>query len=181
MSAPQMRAVERDGELRIEDAPGAHWALALLFAGVGTVFVLGPLGLFVNAASVGWLARGTSVVMGACGVVAGLWIARESPRSRLVCSGATGRVRVTRVGTAGRTEDEWAASDVAGVTVVTQKDDEGGDVFQIRLVLASGAAEPVSRLWTHDGEGAVRCAGRLGAALGVTVAREEAPPGRRSR
>jgi hypothetical protein len=166
-----MRAIERDGELRIADQPGAHWAVALLFVGVGAVFVLGPLGLFVNADSVGWLARGTSMVMGGCGVAAGLWIARASPRSRLVYSRATGTVRIERVGTAGRSGGEWAASQVAAVAVAAQKDDEGGDVFQVRLVLASGAGEPVSQLWTHDGEGAVRCAERLGDALGVPVSR----------
>ncbi len=166
-----MRAVERDGELRIADAPGAHWAVALLFVGVGTVFVLGPLGLFVNADSVGWLARGTAMVMGGCGVAAGLWIARESPRSILVYTRATGRVRITRGGTTGRTARDVVAGAVVGVAVAAQKDDEGGDVFQVRLVLANGSEEPVSLLWTHDGDGAVRCADGLGDALGVPVTR----------
>jgi hypothetical protein len=173
-----MRATDRDGELRIADAPGAHWAVALLFAGVGAVFVLGPLGLFVNADSVGWLARGTSMVMGGCGVAAGLWMARESPHSRLVYARATGRVRITRVGTAGRAEGEWEASDIAGVAVATRKDDEGDDVFQVRLMLGRGDAEPVSQLWTHDAEGAARCAATLAGALGVPVAREQDPADR---
>ena len=166
-----MQAVERDGELRIADVPGAHWAVALLFLGVGMVFVLGPLGLFVNADSVGWLARGTAMVMGGCGVAAGLWIARESPRSCLVYSRAERLVRITRVGTAGRRSKELAASEVGSVLVATQKDDEGSDVFQVRLVLASGREEAVSLLWSHDGDGTASCAAKLGDALGVPVTR----------
>lgn len=166
-----MRAVERAGDLTITDAPAAHWAVALLFASVGTVFVLGPLGLFVNADSVGWLARGTSMVVGACGVAAGLWIVRESPRSRLVHDRRNGRVRLTRFGTTGRSEHEWAVAEVASIAVSTRKDDEGDDLFQVRLALATGEVEPVSLLWTHDGEGAFRCARALGDALGVPVGR----------
>jgi hypothetical protein len=175
-----MRVLERDGGLLLADAPGAHWAMALLFVGVGLVFVLGPLGLFVNADSVGWLARGTAMVMGGCGVAAGLWIARESPRSRLVYARSSGRVRITRVGTTGRTEREWAAADVAAVAIVTKRDDEGSNVFQVRLVVANGGEEPASLLWSHDGDGAVRCAERLGDALGVPVTREEPAARRRS-
>lgn len=164
-----MRAVLGHGVLRIDDRPGAHWAVALLFVGVGAVFVLGPLGLFTNAGEVGWFARGASMVMGGCGVGAGLWIARTSPYSRLVHSQATGRVRITRVGTAGRSALEWPAAEVTSVVIAAKKDDDGDDVFQVRLALASGSDVPVSLLWSHDGDGARNSARLLGEALAVPV------------
>src|SRR5262249_24513766 len=93
-----MRTIERGADLVIEDSPGLYWILALLFIGVGSVFVVGPLGLFVNAKSVSLAGRAASVIIGAAGVAAGIWLLKGSPRSRLLFSRADARVRITRTG-----------------------------------------------------------------------------------
>jgi hypothetical protein len=164
-----MRTIERGAEFVVEDSPGLHWILGLLFLGVGTILVLGPLGLFVNAESITWFQRGASLSMGGCGVVAGLWVLRGAPRSRLLLLRATGRVRITRTGVGGRIVYEWPVSEIAGVQVLERKDDEDSDIFQIHLLLGAGRSEPVSQLWTHGREAALGCAGRISEALNVPL------------
>jgi hypothetical protein len=164
-----MRTIDRGAEFVLEDSPGVHWALGLLFLGVGTIFVLGPLGLFVHAESVTWFQGAAAMVMGSCAVLAGLWVLKGAPRSRLVLSRASGRVRITRTGIAGRTVSEWPAAEVAGIRVLERKDDEDNDIFQIHLVLGAGGSQAVSQLWTHGREAAMCCAGRLSEAFSVPL------------
>jgi hypothetical protein len=52
-----VRVRERDGTLEVEDVPGMHWLLGLLFVGVGGLFVAGPLGLFTDAGRLQWWVR----------------------------------------------------------------------------------------------------------------------------
>jgi hypothetical protein len=117
--------------------------------------------------------------MGACGVVAGLWVLRESPRSRLVLSRASARVRITRTGIQGRSICEWPASEITEVQVRDRKDNEGAGVLQIQIILNTGTAEPVSQLWTHSREEALSCATRLSEALRVPLTSNESVGARR--
>jgi hypothetical protein len=160
-----MRIVERGGTLLLQDAPGLHWVLGLPFVGVGTVFVLGPLGLFANAAGVAWWVRVLAGLLGAAGVGAGLWVLSGSPRSTLRLDRATGRLHLERRRFTGREASVWSITEIADVGLTEQKDDEGDPVFRMHLLLRSGAMVPVSQLWTHGREQADAVEGRLREAL----------------
>ena len=156
-----MRAVERNGVLVVGDSPGLHWLLGLLFATVGAVFVLGPAWLFTNRASVSWPVRALSTLMGGAGVATGLWILARAPRSTLEVNRRADRVRVRRRGVAGAETHAWPIREITGVRLAEARDDEGGAVFRVEVVLRSGAAVPVSLLWTHGREPAETVVQRL--------------------
>lgn len=162
-----MNVVEGDDGVVVRDSPGLHWLLALLFVGVGVVFVLGPLGLARDADTLHAWERALAVVMGGAAVVVGLWIVDRSPRSCLRLDRRARRLSIVRRGLRGRRTLEWSVADVTGVRVVQRVDDEGGAIFQVHLVLRAGRPVPVSLLWAHGREPAADAATRLASALGV--------------
>ena len=94
--------------------PGLHWLLGLLFLGVGSLFVLGPLWLFTDRAAVAWPVRALSVLLGGAGVGAGLWVLHGSPYSILEVDRRTRRVGIRRWGLGGRQTQSWPIGEVAG-------------------------------------------------------------------
>ena len=126
-----MRVAERDGVLVVRDSPGLHRVLGLLFATVNAVFVLGPVWLFTNRASVSRQVRALSMLMG----------------------GAETRA--------------WPLREVAGVRLAEGRDDEGGEVFRVEVVLRSGDGVAISLVWTHGREPAKAVARRLREALAM--------------
>lgn len=159
--------MERGGRFEVRDAPGLHWLLALLFFGIGGVFVLAPLGLAENAHTLRGWERALSLVMGGIGVAVGLWLFDQAPYSRLRLDGAARRVSIVRRGLRGRHVAGWPVADVMRVRLVENTDDEGGAVFQVHLVLRDGRTVPVSLLWAHGRTPVTDVATRLAAALGV--------------
>jgi hypothetical protein len=93
--------------LEVENAPGLHWLLGLLFLGVGLVFVVGPLGLMRDLERVPAWQRALAVGFGAAGVAAGLWTLAGAPRSRLLVDPVRGHIRLEQRGLGGRTVQEW--------------------------------------------------------------------------
>jgi hypothetical protein len=162
-----MHVVERPGELVVRDSPGFHWLLGLMFAGIGGVFVLASLGVASRVAALRAWERALAFVMGALAVAVGLWVFSRSPFSRLRVDRAARRVVLTRVGLRGRREHAWPMTDVSGVEVVESADDEGGEIFQVHLVLRDGQVVPVSMLWLHGRGPVTDAATRLARALDV--------------
>jgi hypothetical protein len=144
-----MRIVERDGALLVQDSPGLHWLLGLLFLVGGSLFVLGPLWLFTNRETVAWPVRALSVLMGSVGVGAGLWVLGGSPYSILEVDRRTSRVGIRRWGLGGRQRHSWPIGEVQGVRLAESKDDEDSPVFRVEIVLRDGSAVLASLLWTH--------------------------------
>jgi hypothetical protein len=132
-----------DGTLVVDDTPVLHWLLAVLFVGVGGLFVVGPLG-----------------------VIVGGWVLARAPRSRLMVRPAPAAVRLQRWGLRGRTAWEWPLVAVTGVQLVQGRDDESGAVFQLHLLLRDARPVPLSIVWTHDRAGLERVARRLAAVTG---------------
>ena len=57
-----------DGTLVVDETPVMHWLLALLFVGVGALFVVRPLGLFTDADRLAWWLRVAIATVGSIGV-----------------------------------------------------------------------------------------------------------------
>ena len=162
-----MRVVERDGGLEIQDSPGLHWLLGLLFVGVGAVTFLLGAGITRDTTPVAAWQRALAAVLGGVGVAAGLWLLRRSSYSRASVDRRTGRVRIVRLGLGGRRATEWPLAAVTAVRLVESKDDEGGAMFQIHLVLRDGSTVPVSELWAHGRESLDAVVTQLAAVLAV--------------
>jgi hypothetical protein len=155
-----------DGTLVVDDAPVLHWLLALLFVGVGGLFVVGPLGVFTDADRLRWWVRAAIAAVGSLGVIVGGWVLARAPRSRLTVRPAPAAVRLQRWGLRGRAGWEWPRAAVTGVQLVQGADDEGGAVFQLHLLLRDARPVPLSIVWTHDRAGLERVARRLAAVTG---------------
>jgi hypothetical protein len=162
-----MRLAERNGVLVVQDSPGLHWALGFLFATVCAAFVLGPVWLFTSRASVSWQARALSMLMGGVGVAAGVWVLTRAPRSTLEIDRRADRVRIRRRGFGGVEVRAWPIREVAGARLAESRDDEGGAVFRVEVVLASSDVVPISRLWTHGREPAEAVVRRLQEVLAI--------------
>ena len=162
-----MRLRERDGTLEVEDVPGMHWLLGLLFVGVGGLFVAGPLGLMPDAGQLRWWVRVLTVAMGSLSVSVGGWTLARAPRSRLILDSTRGRLRLERWSVGGREVREWPLAALTAVQVVEQRDDEGGAVFQVHLHLRGARPTSLSPVWHHGRERTERVAQRLAGMAGV--------------
>ena len=170
-----MQLRERGGTLEAEDVPGMHWLLGLLFVAVGGLFVAGPLGLLADAARLRWWLRAVVATLGGSGVAAGVWTLARSPRSRLTVDPAGAGVRLERWGIGGRDEWEWPLAALAGVQLVEGRDDEGGVVFQLHLLLRDARPVPLSPVWHHGRERMEHVARRLATVAGVRTINVRVP------
>jgi hypothetical protein len=150
-----------------EDVPGLHWLLALLFIGVGGIFVAGPLGLFLDAGRLPAWQRALAMGFGAVGVVVGFWTLDRSPRSRLVVDPRRGRLHLDQRGVGRRILRDWPLATLAAVELVEDRDDEGGEVFRLQLVLREGEPVLVSPVWRHGRDQMEGVARRLAGAARV--------------
>ncbi|MDH4335404.1 MAG: hypothetical protein OEW24_09165, partial [Chloroflexota bacterium] len=140
-----MRIRETKERLQIEDTPGLHWVLGVVLVVPGALAVFSS---FADAAdALTWKARTISGLMGAAAVLGGLWWLAKAPRSRLVVEWAAGKVHLSRTGPRGRFAREWPCEAVQGVRLVVDRDDEGGEVFQIELVFHDEEPMVLSPVW----------------------------------
>ena len=170
-----MRIRERGAIVEAEDVPGLHWLLGLLFIGVGGVFVVGPLGLFVDAARLPPWQRALAMGFGAVGLVVGFWTLDRSPRARLSVDPGRGRLRLDQRGIGRRSVREWPLAALRAVELLEDRDDEGGEVFRLQLALHEGEPVLVSPVWRHGRETMEAAARRVARAARVnTVTRRDA-------
>src|SRR5262245_17120771 len=103
---------ESEGNTTIRDTPGCMWFVAGMFLFVGTIFVLGPLGLFTNNAEVPLWTRGLAFVMGFVGVGTGVWLLWRSPSVATTIDVRRRRVIIRERGLAGRRERELEVGEI---------------------------------------------------------------------
>jgi len=164
-----VRVRDRGLVLEVDDVPGLHWLLGLLFVIVGTLFLVGPLGVFTDAEKLRWWLRLLIAGMGATTACVGVWQIARAPRSRLTIDRARARVRLERTGLGGRVKHEWSLSEIAAVDLIERPDDEGSPVFQVRLFLRESLPVPISMVWTHGRDEMERIARAVASSAGVST------------
>jgi hypothetical protein len=162
-----MRIRQRGGVVEAEDVPGLHWLLGLLFVGVGGLFAVGALGLFVDAGRLPPWQRALVAGFGAVGLVVGFWTLDRSPRSRLTVDPGRGLVRLEQRGIARRTVRQWPLAALKAVELLESRDDEGGPVFRLQLALHEADSVLVSPVWRHGREAMEAAARRVAGAARV--------------
>jgi hypothetical protein len=170
-----VRIRERHGTLVVEDTPGLHWLHGLLFVGVGSLFIAGPLGLFPDAGRMRWWLRVLTAALGALSIAVGVWTLARSPRSRVTVDRSAARVRLERWGLRGRTVQDWPLTAMIAVQLVEGRDDEGGEVFQLHLLVRESRPVAISPVWRHGRESMETVAWRLAAAAGVRAVNVRPP------
>ena len=136
-----------EGDTTIRDNPGCVWFVAGLFLFVGTIFVLGPLGLFTNNAEVPPWTRGLALIMGLVGVGTGVWLFWRSPRVTTTVDVRQRRVIIQERGLAGRRERVVELGEIADVIVAEKPDGDGDPTYQPHLILRSGEHVALSQIW----------------------------------
>ena len=162
-----MRVRDRGSIVEVDDVPGLHWLLGLLFVVVGTLFFAGPLGAFTDADKLRWWLRVLICVMGALSTGVGVWLIAQAPRSRLTIDRANSRARLERTGIRGRATFEWPLSAIAAVDLIERPDDEGNPVFQVRLFFRESLPVPISTVWAHGRDEMERVARAVASIVGV--------------
>jgi hypothetical protein len=164
-----VRLRDRGSILEVDDVPGMHWLLGLLFVVVGSLFLVGPLGVFNDADKLRWWLRMLISGMGAAATGVGVWQIARAPRSRLTIDRGNARARLERTGIGGRIKYEWPLSAIAAVDLIEKADDEGGAVFQVRLFLRESLPVPISTVWAHGREAMERVARAVASSIGVNT------------
>jgi hypothetical protein len=98
---------DRGSIVEVDDLPGLHWLLGLLFVVVGGLFFVGPLGVFTDADKLRWWLRVLISGLGALTAGVGIWQIARAPRSRLTIDRMNAHVRLERAGLGGRAKYEW--------------------------------------------------------------------------
>ena len=140
-----VRLTHTPDHLTVRDSPGCFWILGVFFIAVSSVFVLAPLGLFVNAAEVAPLERILAFAMGCIGVGVGIYILDSSPLSRATFDRQ--RVEIKRSGLFRRSTASYPLADIASLDIAESRDSDGDLTYQLHLTLRSGQHVPISSLW----------------------------------
>ena len=165
-----MRIRETKERFQIEETPWLHRVLGVVLVVPGVLAVFSSTVSFVDAAdALTWKARIIIGLVGAGAVLGGLWWLAKAPRSRLAVERAAGKVHLDRTSLRGRFAREWPCEAVQGVRLVVDRDDEGGEVFQIELVFHDEEPMPLSPVWRHGRESIERIARRLAETLNVAL------------
>jgi hypothetical protein len=158
---------DRGSIVEVDDVPGLHWLLGLLFVVVGALFFVGPLGAFTDADKLRWWLRVLISGLGALAAGVGVWQIARAPRSRLTIDPINGHVRLQRGGLNGRVSYEWPLSAIAAVDVIERPDDEGNSIFQVRLFFREASPVPISTVWAHGRDEMERVARAVASTVGV--------------
>ena len=121
--------------------------MAGLFLFGGSLFVLGPLGLFTNNAAVPLWTRGLAFAMGLVGVATGVWLLWSSPSVATTVDVRRRRVIIRERGLAGRREREIEVGEIADVVVAEMPDSDGDATYQPHLILRSGEHVALAHVW----------------------------------
>jgi hypothetical protein len=117
-----VRITRSGGKITIRDRPGPSWGLGLFLLGGGVLAMAAPLGLATNAGELQLWERLASFGIG-LGVSGGaVWWLRRSPGTRVELDLTRRRLRVVRLGIAGRQLRELAFGELGSVQV-----EEGAD------------------------------------------------------
>ena len=166
---------------RVRDNPGAWWLLALLFIGVGALFVYFGI---TRATEIEWWQAPLAILMGSLSVGAGIWWAGRSPLSTVFIAPSERQVRLVQIGLFGKHVQAIPFGRIEDVVVERRSDDDGGAIARPALLLRDGRKVPLSALWQHDVKGITKAVATLRSAIrsspfaGIEdeVAKEEGPP-----
>jgi hypothetical protein len=145
-----MRADESGNELIIRETPGCLWLLGGLFCLVGGVFVYGALGGFSNRDEFSFWALAAAFLMGAIGIVGGVWIIYRAPLTTLNLNRADETLTLTRHGLFGKRTDLYRFGEIQQFLLLEEKDDESNPIWSLGIELTDGETVKISSLPSHS-------------------------------
>lgn len=145
-----MQTEQTQNELIIRESPGCLWIVGLLFALVGGAFVYGALGGLIDyQRHAPWLLA-LSMIMGICGVAAGVWIIYGAPMTKVIIDRIEDTVWMTRYGLLGKSEIAYRFDEIRQFCLVEEKDDEGNPIWSLGMELTNNETIKISSLPSHD-------------------------------
>jgi hypothetical protein len=137
-----MRLHVSDKRLVVRDLPGCLWVFGLWFVAGGTLAIV-LMFLASNAASMPWRDRAMTLGIGLACALAGLIVIRTAPMTVTTLDRATGQGTLERRGLARHERTEFPIAAVWIADVAVTRDDEGSEVYQLRLHLCDARVLPL--------------------------------------
>lgn len=144
-----MHTEQTENELIIKESPGCLWIVGLFFAFVGGVFVYGALGGLADYARQSPLMLALALLMGSCGVAAGVWIIYRAPITKVVVDRIEETVSMTRYGLFGRQQTFYHFDEIERFCLVEEMDDENSPVWSFGMKLTTGETLKITSLASH--------------------------------
>jgi hypothetical protein len=157
----------RNGSVEVDDTPVMFWIHALLFIGIGAMFVVGPISDFAEADRLRLWLRVAIVTVGALSVSVGTWIIIGSPRSRVTADMTQSLLRLDRWGLGRRERLQWRIDELVAVQLAERRDVDGDRVFRLSLDVRDGRTVPMSDVWHRDRDQIAEAARELADATGA--------------
>jgi hypothetical protein len=134
-----MRIEHSASRLTLRDTPGCLWLFGLVFVASGT-FVLGSAPFSREWAGFSGWERTGILVIGVAHLLAGLWLIRQQPTTRLELDRATGTgtFTVRHPGDRAPAVTTFPLSDLQDVRIVEHRDSDGDLRYHVVLALAGG-------------------------------------------
>lgn len=139
-----MKIEQNENELIINESPGCLWILGLLFVLVGGVFVYGSLGGLVDYGKQETWMLFLTFVMGAIGVLVGIWVIYGAPITKMVINRNEETILITRFGLSGKQQITYQFDEIEQFCLLESKDSEGDTIWSLGLQLANGEMVKVS-------------------------------------
>ena len=145
-----MHTEQTENELIIRETPGCLWIFGLFFAFVGGIFVYGSLGGLADYAGQSPWMLALTLVMGAIGVGAGIWIVYNAPITKIVINRVENTVAMTRYGLLRDQKYAYDFDDIEGFCLSEETDDEGDPIWYFALKLIDDETIKITSLASHS-------------------------------
>lgn len=147
-----MKTTQTPNFLTLYETPGCLWFIGLFFMLVGGIFVYGALGGFADYNSQSPWMLAAALLMGSCGVGAGIWIIYGAPITKVVIDRINDEIVMTKRGLFGRRETVYAFEEIKYFRLIEDRDDEGAPIWSVGMELADGELVKITSLPSHSEE-----------------------------
>ncbi len=145
-----MQSEQTANELIIRESPGCLWMFGLFFAVIGSIFVYGALGGFVDFGSQPLWVLTLAFLMGAAAVAAAVWLLYHAPITKVVINRTDDFVLIKRFGIFGKRQYLYYFDEFEKFCLVEEKDDENDDIWFLGIELNDGETINISSLASRD-------------------------------
>jgi hypothetical protein len=141
-----MKVVQTSEQILIKENPGCLWISALFFGSFGALFIYGALnGFYFFGIDSPW-AVSLTFVLGALGIVLGLWIIYQTPISHLLIDKRENVVELIRYGIFGKHTVAYDLAEIERFCLIETLHPPDASRWSFGFALLTGEKVPVTPL-----------------------------------
>ena len=138
--------------LIIKDSAGCLWLFGLFFVVVAGTFVIGLMGAFNNLNELNQLEQTAAWIVSLSGVAAGIWFIHSNPAIKVNFNKRESEIIIKRTGLMKYETQKYPLNEIKDITIKESKDDDGDPIYAIGMILKSGSAISLTKLWLRNKE-----------------------------